>query len=93
MTGTYAGNDWDNRDITGLGFRPKYVVVRCVSDGQEEHHLPDAVDAPGYSLLFKSHEAETNRIQALLSDGFEVGNDNDVNKSGETYAYFAWAPR
>ncbi len=33
----------------------------------------------------------TNRIQAFEADGFQVGSNVDVNESGTTFHYIAWA--
>jgi hypothetical protein len=86
----YSGDDTDNRDITGLGFAPEYVIVRCVSDGQHTIHLTASLGATGNSMFFAGKQHAGDRIQALLADGFQVGRDNDVNDN-EEYAYFAWA--
>lgn len=91
---TYMGNDWDNRNITGVGFKPEYVIVRAVSDGKSQVHYPASLGSGVDStLLFRNNVNRTNRIQALISDGFQVGDARQVNESGVIYAYFAWALR
>src|SRR5439155_145441 len=60
--GTYAGNNTDNRNITGVGFQPEYVVTRGVAAQYTAQHpasLGIAVDA---SLPFANFAKAVNGI-------------------------------
>jgi len=90
--GSYTGNGVDNREITGIGFQPDYVLVR--RDGGE--YLPDS----GLVFRTKTMNANessttygamlTNGIKSFTTDGFTLGTDDRVNKNGETYHYIAF---
>lgn len=89
VTGTYTGDATDNRAITGIGFKPKWVVVgggaatatlnKCTATG-------DSTDICNY---FSSFTSPSNRIQSLDSDGFTVGSATNINNTGDTYYYMA----
>ena len=85
--GTYAGNNTDNRGITGVGFKPEYVAIRA-NDNRIGAHRP--VTLPGDATL--RHNAAVNAansIQAIQSDGFQVGTDVSVNANSVAYHYLA----
>ncbi len=86
--GSYVGNGVDNRSITGVGLQPVWVVT--LGDGDDSIFRPGplAGDA-SYSMTGTAPVA--NDIQALEANGFQVGNSVDVNQSGVTYHYIAWA--
>ncbi|MGE3843687.1 MAG: hypothetical protein AB7I50_19120 [Vicinamibacterales bacterium] len=50
--------------------------------------MGDATDDAAY---FTANANTTNRIQALESNGFQVGNNNESNANGTTYYYAAWS--
>jgi hypothetical protein len=87
--GTYTGNWTDGRYVQGLGFEPEYVIVRCVSEGRKAVHRTESL-AGDATLFFMARTNATDRIQALLPDGFEVGRNRDVNRNNRTYVYYAW---
>src|SRR3972149_4945205 len=87
--GSYTGNATDNRDITGVGFQPKYGLIK--SDGKQGPvHRPAAL-AGDSTLRFTGTPNSSNAIQALQSDGFQVGTDATVNGGGVTYFWMAFA--
>ena len=43
------------------------------------------------SYRLNDANAQGNRIQALLTNGFEIGTHNDVNRDDRDYHYIAWA--
>ncbi|MEX0786486.1 MAG: hypothetical protein WD939_07615, partial [Dehalococcoidia bacterium] len=86
--GTYAGNGADDRSITGVGFQPVWVTT--FGDGDEAAFRPGTT-AGDASYLFDSTTAVTDRIQAMEADGFEVGANANINESGTTFHYAAWA--
>ncbi|MBI2854726.1 MAG: hypothetical protein HYX87_07400, partial [Chloroflexi bacterium] len=87
--GSYTGNNTDNRSISGVGFQPEWVVIQRTSTDQARHKLASTGATSDYSQLFDVVADETNRIQALESDGFQLGNGVGVNVSS-TYYYIAF---
>jgi hypothetical protein len=88
--GSYTGNNTDNRNIAGVGFRPEYVLGRAndTTTGRLGAHRPATL--PGDSTLrFNAGANVTNAYQALQSDGFQVGTDTSVNAGGTSYHYLA----
>ena len=104
--GTYTGNGSDTRQFTaangnGIGLLPEYLSV---TRGSTTTSSPGTttnvkVGATGASsdlslLYYYASDAAltaTNRIQQLLSDGFELGTHADVNASSTPYFYVAFA--
>lgn len=87
--GTYTGNATDNRNITGLGFEPDLVWVKrstAVNGVMKPSSL--AGDSTQY---FVNTANVADRIQSLISDGFQVGgNQTETNTNTATYRYAAW---
>ena len=86
--GTYVGNGVDNRSITGVGFQPVWVVT--IGDGSDSVFRPGPA-AGDASYLMTGTGDQTNRIQALQADGFQLGSNADANENGTTFHYIAWA--
>ena len=87
-TGSYTGDGLDNHSINGVGFESDYLIVMPAEDEVATHRFAGMTgDA---SFPFFSSTALTNRIQAFEPDGFQVGDDWIVNKSGSTYHYVAF---
>jgi len=86
--GSYAGDNNDNRPITGVGFQPVWVIT--LGDGNDSAFRPDIL-AGDNSYLMTGTGKLTNRIQALEADGFQVGSNADVNELNTTFHYIAWA--
>ena len=88
--GSYTGDGNDNRSISGLGFQPDYVII-MPDTGTHTTCRTSAMVGDLSSGGFGAQTGEqTNRIQVLESDGFQVGTDQQVNQSGVTYHYAAW---
>ncbi len=87
--GSYAGNGADNRNITGVAFQPSWVIT--MGDGEADYFRPELLGGDA-SFAMNGTGANTNRIQAILSNGFQVGSDQNVNQSGIAYYWIAFAP-
>ena len=86
--GSYTGDASDDRSITGVGFQPVWVIT--MGDGQKAFFRPASLTGDNsYKMTVKVKK--TNRIQTLEADGFQIGSNNEVNKSGTTFHYIAWA--
>lgn len=89
--GAYVGNGTDNRNITGVGFQPEYAIARKDGTGQENVHKSSSTGInTDISMDFDASHNDSNEIQTLLVDGFQVGTDGDVNSSGVTYHWIAF---
>lgn len=90
--GSYGGLGGDNRDYTGLNLQPGYVLIRAndAVTGRPSVHRPASL-AGDNTLFFAGSASATNRVQALLSDGFQLGNSGDVNANTIPYNYLALA--
>lgn len=88
VVGSYVGNDNDDRSITGVGFQPVWVLT--LGDNNDNMFRPSSLSGDN-SYNFSNTVNKSNRIQALEADGFQVGDEADVNESSRTYHYIAWA--
>ena len=89
-TGMYEGDVNDNRNITGIGFEPLYVIVKTTSSVQAGLARPTELTGD-QSLYFTGAAIEANKIQALLPDGFQVGLGANVNAgAGQYYMWVAF---
>jgi len=86
--GSYTGNGAPNRNLAGLGFLPALVVV--IPESADPVYFRSTPMPAGLSFDLDNSIGDSNRIQALQADGFQVGSDNDVNRGGTTYHYAAW---
>ena len=93
-SGAYSGNGNDNRNITGIGFQPDAVFIYKYVSGvavqlalKIENHTVDLTWRSGTSGL--NPKVDSNLIQELKSDGFEIGSDAVVNENGSNYKYLA----
>lgn len=87
-TSSYTGNGSDNRNITGVGFQPEFVLTH----GGSQHHCfklaASGISTDTSSQFWFTSDA-SNMIQALQSDGFQVGTANQANINGVVYYYVA----
>lgn len=87
-TGTYVGDEVDNREITGVGFNPDLVLVWCTEDNPRW-----ATTASGEigTLLGNSAASplDGDTIQEFIEDGFEIGESESVNEVGITFYWLA----
>jgi uncharacterized repeat protein (TIGR01451 family) len=87
--GSYVGDGTDDRSITGLGFAPAYVMAMN-ADGLDAMQRY-ATEVGDRSLPFQASDEKSDRIQALESDGFQIGKNPTVNQLGKTVYYAAWS--
>jgi hypothetical protein len=82
-TGSYTGNGVDNRNISGVGFQPEMLWIRR-DDGVPSVWRPESLSGDA-TLYWDNTAAQSNRIQALQADGFQVGTHAQVNNGSSTY--------
>lgn len=92
--GTYGGNATDNRDITGLGFAPNMVLVKNATNATATNTnsvmlLPESYGDS--AAVLTATVDNVNTIQALQSDGFQLGTHTFTNGTGDTYYWVAFA--
>jgi hypothetical protein len=86
VTGTYAGNNVDDTDITiSPACQPKAVFVRSLAGGGNMHVLTASMPTNSAGIITSTTQKNANTIQQINADGFEVG--TTLNVSGTTYYY------
>ena len=84
--GSYAGNGADNRNITGIGFQPEYLIVKAIYNNNV---LPN-LTPPGHQRYAQmvgdatynfAVGPGTDLLQALQVDGFQVGAGLSTNRA------------
>lgn len=92
--GTYVGNATDNRNITGVGFQPDMLLVKNATNATANNTRPVMLLPESYGdsgSLLTATANTVNTIQALQSDGFQVGTSVFANGTGDTYYWAAFA--
>ena len=90
----YTGNDSNDRDITGLGFKPDFLWIK--RRGSEPHALYDSVRGPNLQLTTHDTDIEATNSGSYLGmssfddDGFNVGNNGGTNRAPHPYVAWAW---
>lgn len=92
--GTYSGNATDSRSITGTGFQPDAVFVKN-STSTTTNSRRSVVSTEKHFGDLSSYVSDavadaTNMVQAMESNGFQVGTGNNVNQNGNTIYWFAF---
>jgi len=96
-TGSYTGDGTTSQSITGIGFKPKHVIV-WVDVAGTRRHIFVMMDQMAPNRSFYHHfrgghyAGITDRITSLDTDGFTVddaGADADPNKNAQNYFYLA----
>ena len=77
-TGSYVGNATDNRAITGVGFQPDIVFVKC-SCGQLAAVRTSSMAGDATKVISNSGALQADHVQSLDPDGFTVGASLQVN--------------
>lgn len=90
--GSYVGNGADNRNLTGPGLKPSFVLV--IPENSEGASFKNSGLVGTLSCTFgggcdAGSPTGGNKIQALQNAGFQVGNDATVNAAGTKYHYVA----
>ncbi len=94
-SGSYIGNDTAGRTISGLGFRPDFVLVKGHPMGMNDP-LPalctfSSLPAGTSKLLTEDVGLLIGLITGLTDDGFIVGGDVLVNDANHYYHWIAVA--
>ena len=88
----YTGNGNEGHSITGVGFKPDLVWVKCRSNA-DNHTLTDVVRGSNkalYSDLINTEHTSSIRLQSFDTDGFTTGSSGDTNTNGRTFCAWCW---
>jgi hypothetical protein len=96
--GSYTGNGSSDGPFVFTGFRPKYVMFKR-SDSIANWTVRDTARNPFnaanlglFPNLSAAEDSTSGREIDILSNGFKIrGTDSDLNSSGGTYIYMAFA--
>lgn len=86
--GTYTGDGNDDRSITSCGFDPTCVWTKADATGTQawfRFYENSGDSAPGGTAANTA-----DRVQAFVTDGFQVGASSQVNENGTVYHYVAF---
>lgn len=86
--GAYTGNGIDSRDVNGLPFQPDFVAAKRNSTTAGVWR--SSALSGDLSSFFTATAEGANRIQALNSDGFQLGTNTSVNASGTLHHWFGF---
>ncbi|MDQ5927746.1 MAG: SH3b protein, partial [Patescibacteria group bacterium] len=86
--GQFTGDGVDNREITGVGFEPDFVLVKQNAALVAAYAITESWG--DYSSFTTAAANAANSIQKLKADGFQVGNSTSVNALGIVSNYFAF---
>ena len=89
----WTGDGTTSRAITGVGFAPDWMWLKCRSNS-EDHALEDTVRGVGKKLDSSGTEIEETTATAVLSahgsDGFTLPSSTPGNLNVNTRTYVAW---
>jgi len=95
-TKLYTGTEVSGNSIAGVGFEPDFIWIKNRTD-VSNHNLYDSVRGGNgtshYFLKSNLLNAEGTNTSALLtidSDGFTLGDGNEVNGSGDNMVSWNW---
>lgn len=91
--GTYTGNGVDDRNITGVGFQPDWVFIKGNSAANTEPVIRDSEDVGDTTHFMFNATMQSNQIQSLIADGFQIGTAAQVNTNLTVYYYVAFKER
>ena len=88
----YTGNAAASHAVTGVGFQPDLTWLKKYED-TDKHTLYDAVRTATYYLTPDTTAAENQEntsLKSFDSDGFTVGDWDDVNGNGSSFVSWNW---
>jgi len=93
-TGTYTGNDGATKAITGVGFRPKYLMIYDQTLMNSNYQW-FKTDQDGTKSLVQETANSCARylndmIISLDADGFTIGQTETINAASQVYTYVAF---
>ena len=90
-TKLWSGNS-STQAITGVGFQPDLVWGKNRSS-TNNHQLLDSIRGANNILITSSNAqavADSNILNSFDSDGYTLGNQDQLNDTGQTYVGWSW---
>lgn len=81
----YVGNSTDSTDITTPGFQPGVIIIK--RDGDNSPVIRTSAHSGDNAQHWDATQS-ANKIQSILSTGFQVGEDAAVNTTSANYRAF-----
>ena len=88
-TGSYVGDGTDARAITGIGFEPAVVLIKCTC-AQQGIVRTSTMSGDSTKRLDVTEVLVPDLVESLDTDGFTIGTAAEVNQSGDTYHFIAF---
>ena len=91
-TKLYTGTG-STRSVTGVGFKPDFVWIKNRVKADSNHFLLDIVRGATkylHSDADSSETTNTNTLTSFDSDGFSLGDLDNVNKNNDTLVSWNW---
>lgn len=89
-SGTYVGNSTAARQIVGVGFQPDLVIVKSLTQTYDTwFKTKDMASTQSFPTRADAASA-TDKITSLDANGFTIGSIQDVNNTGQTFAWIAF---
>jgi hypothetical protein len=94
---TYTGTGSANKVVTGLGFKPRYLLIKRTNGSIENWQVADSergTDAQLHPDLSQAETTTASRNISFQDDGFTIiGTNAGINGSGDNYIYAAFAAK
>ncbi|MEZ4388870.1 MAG: DUF11 domain-containing protein [Candidatus Krumholzibacteriia bacterium] len=90
--GAYTGDGNRDRAIGGVGFEPRWLLIKQAGN-KGGVHLTRELSGADETLTFTVDETFHDGIMSLEPDGFVINDKNEVNQDGATFYYAAFADR
>ena len=90
-THLYTGNG-GTQSITGVGFQSDWTILKG-RNATNSLNVYDAVRGAGKTIVTDANYAEstdTDRLTSFDSDGFSLGNNNNVNQNSINFVSWNW---
>jgi hypothetical protein len=93
-TGTYTGNDGATKAITGVGFRPKYLMIYDQTLMNSNYQWFKTDQDGTKSLVQEATNSCTRYLNDMIisldADGFTIGQTETINAASQVYTYVAF---
>ncbi|MDH3216718.1 MAG: DUF11 domain-containing protein, partial [Candidatus Krumholzibacteria bacterium] len=84
----HLGTGGDDHDMNGVGFQPDFLIISAQGNVSPTAHRPSSLG--GDNTLLVDDVTFNDGVQTFLPDGFQLGQDDAVNRAGEIYFWVAF---
>ena len=92
-TGSTTESSGQEQEIKGLGFQPDLVWIKSRSKASTYHYWYDALRGGTYAMhpnVTDASSAETDTLKTFDSDGFTLGDHDNVSGFNKTHVAWCW---